>query len=70
MLEYVLVLYLNDEPNYIGNFKSCAHANRYIQNCYFSTVMPSDYYVSCQHQDYLFLPEGFVASYPEDCSTD
>jgi hypothetical protein len=70
MLEYVLVLYINDQPNYIGNFETCAHANNYIHECYLKSVMPTDYYVSCQHQDYLFLPEGFVANYPEGCSKD
>jgi hypothetical protein len=69
MLEYVLVIYIKDHPNYIGNFESCADATKYIQQCYFNTVMPSDYYVSCQHQDYLFLPKGFVAIYPEDCTS-
>jgi len=70
MFEYVLVLYIQDKPNYVGNFETCAHANNYIQECYFKTVMPSDYYVSCQHQDYLFLPEGFQPIHPEGCSKD
>ena len=70
MLEYVIVLYLQDQPNYIGNFESCAHGHRYIQQCYFNVVVPSDYYVACQHQDYLFLPAEFQPIYPEDCSKD
>ena len=56
MFEYCLIVYLTmEEPKYIGNFESCAHANNYVQEYYADAP-----YTKCMHEDYLFLPENFI----------
>jgi hypothetical protein len=69
MFEYVLVLYLNDQATYLGNFESCAHATKYFNNCVINTVRPKEWSTACLYQDYIFLPEGFVPIHPEDCTS-
>jgi hypothetical protein len=56
MFEYVLVVYWNmSQPEYIGNFKSCAHATSYCEeHC------TEAEYTSCLHEDYIYMPAGFV----------
>ena len=67
MFEYVLVVFLDNHPTYQGSFSSCAQANNWVLECIYNH---KELYVTCQHQDYLFLPEGFVAYHPEGCSKD
>jgi len=56
MFEYVLVVYWTMQtPEYVGNFKSCAHAMRWCNE-----YCQEAEYVSCLHEDYLYLPEGFI----------
>lgn len=56
MFEYVLVVYMTmDDPMYVGNFSTCAHAQAYCNEFY-----PEAEYTSCLHEDYMFLPEGFI----------
>ena len=56
MFEYCLIVYLTmEEPKYIGNFKSCAVANLYVEEYYKDAP-----YTSCLHQDYIVLPDNFV----------
>lgn len=56
MFEYVLVVYWTmSQPEYIGNFKSCAHATSYCEeHC------TEAEYTSCLHEDYIYMPKGFV----------
>ena len=56
MFEYVLVVYWTmSQPEYIGNFKSCAHATSYCEeHC------TEAEYTSCLHEDYIYMPAGFV----------
>lgn len=67
MFEYVLVLYLNDQATYIGNFESCAHATKYFEQCVKKDL--KNWSTACLYQDYIFLPEGFVPIHPEDCTS-
>lgn len=56
MFEFCLIVYMTmDDPQYIGNFVSCAHANQYVQEFY-----PTAEYTVCLYQDYIVLPEHFV----------
>lgn len=55
MLEYVLVIYIQKQPEYVGHFSSCAAANSYVEKHY-----PNAEYTSCLHEDYIHLPEGLV----------
>jgi len=56
MFEYVLVVYWTMQtPEYAGNFESCADATRWCQqHC------KEAEYTSCLHEDYMYLPEGFI----------
>ena len=56
MFEYVLVVYWTMQtPEYVGHFKDCAHANSYCeQHC------KEAEYTSCLHENYIYMPEGFV----------
>ncbi len=56
MFEYVLVVYWTMQtPEYVGNFNSCADATWWCQqHCQEAE------YTSCLHEDYMFLPKGFV----------
>ena len=63
MFEWVLVLYLDDSRQYIGNFESCAHATQYFQECVKGDL--KSWSTACLHQDYVQLPEGFVPKYPK-----
>lgn len=56
MFEYCLIVYMTmDSPEYIGHFISCAVANQYIQEHYKDAE-----YTSCLHEDYIYMPKGFV----------
>lgn len=63
MFEWVLVLYLDDSRQYIGNFESCAHATQYFQECVKGEL--KSWSTACLHQDYVQLPEGFIPKYPK-----
>ena len=66
MLEYVLVVYFDDEMlkgEYVGNFRSCAHANQYLleqQELYKERTWDK-----CLLQDYLFLPPNLIKKFPK-----
>lgn len=66
MLEYVLVVYFDAEMlkgQYVGNFKSCAHANQYLleqQELYKDRTWDK-----CLLQDYLFLPPDLIKKFPK-----
>ena len=66
MLEYVLVVYFDAEMlkgEYVGNFKSCAHANQYLleqQELYKDRTWDK-----CLLQDYLFLPPDLIKKFPK-----
>jgi len=51
MLEYILVIYLNSNPEYIGTFQDCFSAERYVRQVY------PTYNSSCLHKEYIYLPE-------------
>lgn len=56
MFEYVLVVYWTMQtPEYIGNFNSCADATLWC-----SKHCEEAEYTSCLHEDYVYLPKGFV----------
>jgi len=56
MFEYCLVVWVTmEDPQYIGNFMSCAVANQYVAEYYADAP-----YTSCLHEDYIRLPEGFI----------
>ena len=56
MFEYCLIVYLTmEEPKYIGNFESCAHANNYVAEYYHDAP-----YTVCLHENYINLPKDFV----------
>ena len=56
MFEYCLIVYLTmEEPKYIGNFESCAHANSYVVEYYHDAP-----YTVCLHEDYIVLPQNFT----------
>ena len=63
MFEWVLVLYLDDSRQYIGNFESCAHATQYFQECVKGEL--KSWSTACLHQNYVQLPEGFIPKYPK-----
>jgi len=63
MFEWVLVLYLDDSRQYIGNFESCAHATQYFEQCVKGDL--KSWSTACLHQDYVQLPEGFTPKYPK-----
>ena len=63
MFEWVLVLYLDDSRQYIGNFESCAHATQYFEQCVKGEL--KSWSTACLHQDYVQLPEGFIPKYPK-----
>ena len=63
MFEWVLVLYLDDSRQYIGNFESCAHATQYFQECVKGDL--KSWSTACLHQDYVQLPESFIPKYPK-----
>lgn len=66
MLEYVLVVYFDAEMlkgEYVGNFRSCAHANLYLleqQELYKERTWDK-----CLLQDYLFLPPDLIKKFPK-----
>lgn len=55
MFEYVLVVYFNKQPEYIGHFTSCALASQYVEEHY-----PKAEYTSCLYEDYINLPLGLI----------
>lgn len=56
MYEYVLVIFMTmGNPQYAGNFTSCAAADQYAKDC-----CKEAEYVSCLHEDYVFLPKGHI----------
>jgi len=63
MLEYILILYLDDSREYIGNFESCAHATQYFEQCVKGDL--KSWSTACLHQDYVQLPENFIPKYPK-----
>ena len=63
MFEWILVLYLADSREYIGNFESCAHATQYFQECVKGEY--KTWSTACLHQDYVQLPENFIPKYPK-----
>jgi len=65
MFEWVLYLYLDNDRQYIGNFESCAHAHQYFQECVQGEL--KKWSTACIHQDYLYLPEGFIPVQPKTC---
>lgn len=65
MLEWLLILYIDDSREYIGNFESCVHAHQYFQECIRGEL--KQWSTACVHQDYLSLPEGFVPIHPTTC---
>lgn len=63
MLEYILILYLDDTREYIGNFESCAHATQYFNEC-LKEEHKKSWSTACLYQDYVQLPQNFVPKYP------
>jgi len=64
MLEYILILYLDDSREYIGNFESCAHATQYFNECLIKEQKES-WSTACLYQDYVQLPQNFIPKYPK-----
>lgn len=62
MIDYILAIYMNNEPQYIGTFINCHDAEAYVRTCY------PEYDSICQHRDYIHLPvdlkEKFFVPYP------
>ena len=62
MLDYILAIYLNGAPQYIGTFTSCDDAEAYVRTYY------PEHDSLCQHRDYIYLPldlqEKFFVPYP------
>ena len=52
MLEYILILYLDDSREYIGNFESCAHATQYFNEC-LKKEQKEAWSTACLYQDYV-----------------
>ena len=50
MLDYILAIYLNGTPQYIGTFQDCYDAEEYVRSYY-----PGHDSI-CQHRDYIYLP--------------
>ena len=66
MLEYVLVVYFDAEMlqgQYVGNFRSCAHANLYLAEQ--QELYKERTWDKCLHQDYLFLPPDLIKKFPK-----
>ena len=56
MFEYILVVYWTmAQPEYVGNFESCAHATQWCQ-----THCKEAEYTTCLHEDYMYLPKNFM----------
>jgi hypothetical protein len=62
MLEWLLILYIDDSREYIGTFESCAHATQYFQECVKGDH--KSWSTACLHQNYVRLPENFTPKYP------
>lgn len=70
IMPYVFFVYTEDTTEYVGNFTDCDSVDAYVVNCY---TLPSKHWsTACIHQDYLYLPDGFVPVYrdPEECYRD
>ena len=66
MLEYVLVVYFDAEMlkgQYVGNFRSCAHANQYLLE--HQELYKERTWDKCLLQDYLFLPPNLIKKFPK-----
>ena len=50
MLDYILAIYLNGTPQYIGTFQDCYDAEEYVRSYY-----PENDSI-CQHRNYIYLP--------------
>lgn len=50
MLDYILAIYLNGTPQYIGTFQDCYDAEEYVRSYY------PEHDSICQHRDYIYLP--------------
>ena len=65
MLEFVLVIYFDDQFNngqYVGHFESCAHAHTYLQQ--HEKEFGKRKWDKCLQEDYLFLPPNLIKVFP------
>lgn len=64
MFDYILVIYLNSTPHYVGTFPNCHQAEHYVRAIY------PLYDSACQHRNYIYLPkklkEKFFIEYPNN----
>lgn len=62
MLDYILAVYLNSEPEYVGTFIDCHDAEKYVRMHY------PNHNSICQYREYIVLPadlkEKFYVPYP------
>lgn len=65
MLEWILILYLDNDRQYIGNFESCEHATQYFEECLKENQIENSWSTACLHQDFVHLPKDFTPKYPE-----
>jgi len=57
MLNYILVIYLNLEPQYIGTFQDCQTAHEFVTERY------AEFDSGCLHRDYINLPLNLQESF-------
>ena len=65
MLEYVLVIYFDDQFNngqYVGHFESCAHANQYLEE--HVKEYGKRTWDKCLYEKYILLPPQLIKKYP------
>lgn len=66
MLEYVLVVYFDDQFNngqYVGHFESCAHAQTYLEQHH--KEYGKRKWDKCLFEKYILLPPQLIKKYPE-----
>jgi hypothetical protein len=57
MLDYILVIYLNLEPQYIGTFQDCHTAHEFVIDRY------PEFDSGCLHRNYINLPLDLEEKY-------
>ena len=64
LAEFVLLIALNGNKEYVANFVDCAHAFEYAARHY-----PKNDW-SCLHENHIYLPKDLVERYYYPDSTD
>jgi hypothetical protein len=66
MLEWLLILYIDDSREYIGTFESCAHATQYFQECVKGDH--KSWSTACLTSETMFnYPKTLFRSIPRKC---